>query len=368
MRELSVRALNRALLHRQGLLARRKLPVTRMVERLVGLQAQAPTPPYFGLWSRLADFRPAQLSGLLADRSVVRIVLMRGTIHLVSAADCRFLRPLVQPALGRSLGSSVYGPSLVGLDLADLAKEGRALLAERPMSPAELGRAMTNRWPDRDPIALANAVRTHVPLVQVPPRGLWGRSAAARHTTAETWLHGPLDAEPSIDRLVSRYLAAFGPASAADVQAWSGLTRLGEVLDRLRPELRTFRDDRGAELFDLPQARLPDQDTPAPARLIAPYDNVVLAHANRARIIGDELRKKLWPVNGVLPGMLLVNGFVAGTWRLDGGTLRLTPSGPLSTADRAELTEEGATLLTFAAPDETATHDIRFEQSGVERN
>ena len=352
MRELGVRALNRALLERQGLLRRRAVPVTTMVERLLGLQAQAPTPPYFGLWSRLTDFRPERLGTLLENRSVVRIVLMRGTIHLVSAADCRFLRPLVQPALGRFLGASAYAPHLVGLDPADLETEGRTLLADRPLSPAELGRAMARRWPDRDPVALANAVRIHVPLVQVPPRGVWGRSAAARHVPAENWLGGPMDEEPSVDRLVLRYLAAFGPATVADVQAWSGLTRLGDVLTRLRPELRVYRDERGVELFDMPQARRPDPDTPAPVRLIAPYDNLVLGHANRDRIISDELRKRLWPVNGVLPGMLLVDGFVAGTWRLDGPTLHVTPIRKLRPTEEADVTDEGTKLLAFAtAPD-----------------
>lgn len=359
MRELDVRALNRALLARQGLLRRRAVPVTTMVEQLLGLQAQAPTPPYFGLWSRLADFRPERLSTLLENRKVVRIVLMRGTIHLVSAADCRFLRPLVQPALSRFLGASVYAPHLVGLDPAELANVGRTLLADQPMSPAELGRAMAVRWPDRDPVALANAVRIHVPLVQVPPRGVWGRSAAARHVPAEHWLGGSMDDAPSVDRLVLRYLAAFGPATTADVQAWSGLTRLGEVLERLRPELRMYRDDRGAELFDVTRARRPDPDTPAPVRLIAPYDNLVLGHANRDRIISDELRKRLWPVNGVLPGMLLVDGFVAGTWRLDGATLRVTPTRRLRPTEEAETMAEATKLLTFATPPD-ANHKIEI--------
>ena len=363
MRELGVRALNRALLDRQSLSRRRKLSATAMVERLVGMQAQAPVPPYFGLWSRLTDFRPEQLSRLVESRAVVRIVLMRGTIHLVSAADCRFLRPLVQPALVRSLGSSVYSAQLAGLDPAKLADEGRALLTEQPMSPAELGVAMTRRWPDRDPLALANAVRIHVPLVQVPPRGLWGRSGAARHTPATEWLGEPLADAPSAERLVLRYLAAFGPASVADVQAWSGLTRLGEIVDRLRPQLRVFRDERGAELFDVPQARRPNPGTLAPARLIAPFDNLVLGHANRTRIISDETRKRLFTVNGVFPGFLLVDGFVAGTWRLDrrkdGTTLHMEPDRALRTSERDELAEEGLRLLAFATPEGTK-HDIQF--------
>jgi len=334
-----------------------------MVERLVGLQAQAPVPPYFGLWSRLTEFRPEQLSRLLESRAVVRIVLMRGTIHLVSAADCLFLRSLVQPALTRSLSSSVYSAQLAGLDPVELADEGRALLTEQPMSPAELGAAMTRRWPDRDPLALANAVRTHVPLVQVPPRGLWGRSGAARHMPATQWLGAPLLDAPSAERLVLRYLAAFGPASVADAQAWSGLTRLGEIVDRLRPQLKVFRDERGAELFDLPQVRRPDPDMPAPARLIAPFDNLVLGHANRTRIISDETRKRLFTVNGVFPGFLLVDGFVAGTWRLDrrkeGTTLQLEPDRALRASERDGLAEEGWELLEFATPEGT-NRDIQF--------
>jgi Winged helix DNA-binding domain len=228
-----------------------------------------------------------------------------------------------------------------------------------------LGVAMTRRWPDRDPLALANAVRTHVPLVQVPPRGLWGRSGAARHTPATQWLGEPLADAPSAERLVLRYLAAFGPATVADAQVWSGLTRLGEIMDRLRPQLRVCHDERGAELFDVPEARQPNPDMLAPARLIAPFDNLVLGHANRTRIISDETRKRLFTVNGVFPGFLLVDGFVAGTWRLDrrkdGTTLHLVPDRALRTSERDELTEEGAKLLTFATPDGTK-RDIQFDQ------
>jgi len=276
---------------------------------LVGLQAQAPVPPYFGLWSRLTEFRPEQLSRLLESRAVVRIVLMRGTIHLVSAADCLFLRSLVQPALTRSLSSSVYSAQLAGLDPVELADEGRALLTEQPMSPAELGAAMTRRWPDRDPLALANAVRTHVPLVQVPPPGLWGRSGAARHAPATHWLGAPLLDAPSAERLVLRYLAAFGPASVADAQAWSGLTRLGEIVDRLRPGLTVFRDERGAELFDVPQARRPDPDTPAPVRFLPHWEASLLVHARRTGILPEEYRSRVFSIH---------NPFSVGTYLVDG--------------------------------------------------
>lgn len=362
-RVLSTRALNRALLHRQSLLRRRKVPVAAMVERLVGLQAQAPSPPYFGLWSRIEGFRPEQASRLLTDRTLVRIVLMRGTIHLVTADDCRLLRPILQPMLERQLRNNASAAGLVGLDSADLAAEGRALLAGGPLSPKELGTAMTARWPDRQPGDLANAVRTYVPLVQVPPRGLWGQGGLARHSPAESWLGTPMDTEPLVAGVIRRYLAAFGPAAVADVQAWSGLTRLGEVVAGMG--LPTFRDERGVELFDVPEARRPAEDTPAPVRLVAPFDNLVLSHADRTRIVPAEHRKRLFhSPNGIIPGSVLVDGFVAGMWRLartkNSAVLFVDEFARLSAADRAAVTEEGAKLLAFAEPDATDT-DVRFE-------
>src|SRR5690348_3005810 len=248
---LNLRALNRALLARQMLLRPVPLPagpgraeaVIGMVEHLAGLQAQAPFPPYFGLWSRLAGFQPADLAELLVGRQVVRIALMRSTIHLVSARDCLTFRPLIQPVLDRSL-PAIFGKQLEGLDAAALAEAGRALVDAEPRTFGELGGLLAPGWPGHPPNALAQGVRTLVPLVQIPPRAVWGAAGQSRHTSAEAWLGSPLDPSPSLEALVTRYLAAFGPATVADVQAWSGLTRLAEVVDRLRPGLRTFRDER----------------------------------------------------------------------------------------------------------------------------
>ena len=366
---LNLRALNRALLARQMLLRPAPLPagpgraeaVIGMIEHLAGLQAQAPFPPYFGLWSRLAGFRPADLAELLVGRQVVRIALMRSTIHLVSARDCLTFRPLVQPVLDRSL-PAIFGKQLAGLDTGALAEAGRAFVDAEPRTLRELGDLLSPGWPGHAPTALAQGIRALVPLVQVPPRAVWGAAGLPRHTSAEAWLGRPMDPSPSIDVLVTRYLAAFGPATVADVQAWSGLTRLGEVVDRLRPGLRAFRDERGRELFDLPDAPRPAPDTPAPVRMVAEFDNLILSHADRARVVSDDNRQRLYSRNGIFPGTVLVDGFVAGMWRLTRSrrtaVLTVELFGPVPPRGRDAVGAEAERLLGFAADGDG--HEIRF--------
>jgi hypothetical protein len=336
--------------------------VIETVEHLVGLQAQAPFPPYYGLWSRLAGFQPDDLAGLILSRQVVRIALMRGTIHLVSARDCLMLRPLVQPALDRGLGA-LLSRQLAGVDTGALAAAGRVLVEERPLTFSELGAGLASRWPQHPPAALAQGVRALVPLVQVPPRAVWGAAGQAAHTSAEAWLGRPIEASPSLDRLVTRYLAAFGPASVRDAQAWSGLTRLREVVDRLRPGLRAFRDEQGTELFDLPDAPRPEPDTPAPVRLVAEFDNLVLSHADRARIVSEPNRQRMFTRNGIFPGTVLVDGFVLGMWKIvrtrAAAALIIEMFEPIAESVRVAVTGEGGRLLAFAAPD-APVHDIRF--------
>jgi Winged helix DNA-binding domain len=366
---LGRRALNRALLERQLLIERHRMPAIEVIERLLGMQSQAPRPPYFGLWTRIEEFDTDELSGLIRDRRAVRIALMRGTIHLVSARDCLLLRPLIQPVLDRALRSS-YGPGLAGVDLADLSAWGRALVEERPLSFAELGAALAPRWPHREPSDLAQGVRALVPLVQVPPRGLWGAAGQATHTSAESWLCADLDAGTAAvpagavaaEEVMLRYLAAFGPATVRDMQAWSGLTRLGEIAERLRPRLAVFRDENGAELLDLPDAPRPDADTPVGPRFVAEFDNLLLSHADRARIYDDEYRRRIMTVNGIIRGTVLIDGFVAGTWKISAekGTAILNVSHfeAFSASDREVLEREGDRLLSFAATSET--RQIRF--------
>lgn len=351
---LTRRALNRALLARQMLLRREEIPAVEAVGRLAGMQSQAPNPPYVGLWTRLEGFRHEELSQAVRDRTVVRMALMRSTIHLATASDALELRPLVAPVLERGFRSN-YGKRLEGLELVEVAAAGRALVEEEPRTFAELGTRLGERWPGRDPAALAQAVRTFVPLVQVPPRGLWGARGQATHTSAEAWLGRPLAAAPSAEEMVLRYLAAFGPATVKDAQAWSGISRLRDVFAVLRPRLRTFRDEDGNELFDLPGAPRPDPATPAPARFLPEWDNVLLSHAVRTRILADEHRPRVFTVNGIILGTVLVDGFVAGTWKIarerGTATLHVEPFAPLSGPDRAAVEEEGAGLLAFAAAD-----------------
>ncbi|HYZ10338.1 MAG TPA: winged helix DNA-binding domain-containing protein [Actinomycetota bacterium] len=357
-RRLSRRALNRALLARQMLLRRRRLPAAEAVEHLVGMQAQVPTSPYVGLWSRLSRFRPDQLVRLLTDRRVVRTPLMRTTLHLVTDRDCLALRPAIQPVLVGRFQTSQFARNLAGMDLDTVLAVGRRLLEDRPRTTAELGKLLGERWPDRDAQSLAYAVRFLVPLVQLPPRGIWGASGQATWATAETWLGRRMASKTALDRLVLRYLAAFGPAMVRDIQAWCWLTRLREVVERLRPQLRTFSDEAGNELFDLPDAPRTSPDAPAPPRFLPEYDNLLLSHADRTRVVADEHRGRIFT-----RGSVLVDGFGRGTWTIErraGSTLlHVETFEPITRADRAAVADEGARLLAFAAQD-ARDPDVRF--------
>lgn len=415
-RVLGARELNRALLARQGLLARSSAPACEMVERLVGMQAQVPGNPYVALWSRLLSFDPLELSELVAGRGAVRAQLMRSTIHLVTARDMLAISPVTLPVLARTF-KAPWAAKLAGASLAEVVAAGCSLLAEAPRTRAELAELLAPRWPDADPAALAHAVTFNSALVQVPPRGLWGGRGQATWALAEDWLAAaptptaaapePAPARdaapaepppvrrapaaeppltrasfaaeppparaaaragpaPAIDALVLRYLAAFGPATVADIRTWSGLTGLRPVVERLRPHLRTFRDEQGRELLDVLDGPLPDPDTPAPPRLLPEYDNVFLSHADRARVLCGLGPGLPLPQGGRAFGSVLADGFFRAFWQIVEQPGRAT-----LTIDRFErqpgerrdlldaIAAEAEGLLALLSPD--AEHAVRFD-------
>ncbi|MGW0986944.1 winged helix DNA-binding domain-containing protein [Streptomyces sp. NPDC002486] len=352
---LGARALNRATLDRQLLLRPARLSVAAAVEHLLGLQAQNVRPPYYALAARLDGFAPEALSRLMAGREVVRIVTMRSTIHTHTADDCLTLRPLVQPARDRELVT--FRKGLAGVDLDRLAALARDLVETEPRTMTQLREALLREWPDADPQALAVAARCRLPLVQVTPRGLWERSGQVRLTTAEHWLGRPAQPAPAPDAVVLRYLAAFGPASVKDMQVWAGMTRLRDAFERLRPRLVTFRDEAGVELFDLPDAPRPDPDTPAPPRFLPEFDNLLLSHADRGRVVPPEYRGRSWKGN-MAYRTLLVDGFLAGLWRLEEDALVIEPFDRLTRTQQDEVTAEGERMLHVMHPG--SSRDVRF--------
>lgn len=360
---LGRRGRNRALLARQGLLQRWPVTAAEAIERLVGMQSQSPTAPYVGLWSRLERFELEDLAELIRDRKAVRIALMRSTIHLVTARDCRLLRPVLQGVQERLLMTGTpYGKQLAGLDLEALVAAGRRLLVDQPRTVEEMGRLLQTQWPDRDAKSLSYAMRNLAPLVQVPPRGLWGIGGLPLCTTAESWLRQQLGTDTAPEPMLLRYLAAFGPASVQDMQTWSGLTRLQPVVDALRPKLVTFRNEAGRELFDLPDAPRPDPDVPAPPRFLPEYDNLLLSHAEREHVIAERHRPLVY--GNFMPPVLLVDGMVRGRWKATqargAAVLRIEAFGPLSPTEAAAVTEEGERLLALVAED-ARSREVRID-------
>lgn len=346
------------------------MPVADAVEHLVGLQAQDALPPYYGLQSRLEGFDPDELGRMLVARDVVRLTLMRGTVHLVTVRDALLLRPLLQHVIERG-HKGAFGRRMGGADVAELERTVRELLAGEALTARELGRRLVERGIGDDAEAMGNAARVYVPLVQVPPRGVWGQSGQARYQTLEAWTGRELEPQPSIDAVVLRYLGAFGPASVMDMQNWSGLTRLKEVFERLRPRLMTFRDEERRELFDLPDAPRPDPDVPAPVRFLGEYDNVLLGHADRRRIIPEGFPWQEMLAHGRFVNNLLVGGMLRATWWLerDGNrrsTLAIRPFGRLSPDERAQVAAEAERMIDFAGAD-ADDRDVRFEKAVVQR-
>jgi hypothetical protein len=354
---LGQRALNRSLLERQHLLKRRHTSAAEEIDHLVGMQAQVPNAPYVGLWSRLEDFEPSDLASLIVERRAVRLGLMRNTLHLVTARDCLALWSLFERLLARRLQQSPFARNLKGVDESRLLALATKAMKDKPRTLAQLATSLHQSWPRNDATSLAYVVRHRLPLIQVPPRGVWGQRGQPTWTTAQHWLGRAPAGRGSVENLIIRYLKAFGPATVADVQSWSGLPSLRPAVDRLRPKLRTFRDERGRELFDVPDGPLPEAGTAVPPRFLPEFDNVLLGHQDRTRVIALEHRYMLDR------GTFLVDGMVAGVWAItvDQSPSRLTVSAfePLKKRDRDALADEGERLLSFVAPD-ASTAGIDF--------
>ncbi|HVG08718.1 MAG TPA: winged helix DNA-binding domain-containing protein [Thermoanaerobaculia bacterium] len=359
---LTTLQLNRATLARQMLLSREPMATTAAVERLAGMQSQLARPPFVGLWTRIEGFQRKNLIDPLLRREIIRATAMRGTLHLMSAADYVALRGALQSMLTKGM-QAILRERAQDLGMDALQTEARAFFGGKPATFDALRNHLKAKNPAADERAMAYAIRMHLPLVQVPTDDAWGFPAASDFALADDWLGKkvPTDEAPA-HTLVRRYLAAFGPATPRDAQVWSGLQSLRTVFEELRPELVTFRDERKRELFDLPDAPRPGEDTPAPVRFLPEFDNLVLAHDDRTRVIADEHRPKVTLKNLQVRATFLVDGFVAGTWKVERkkktATLVLEPFGKLIKKTLAELEQEGDALLRFVEEDALET-DVR---------
>jgi hypothetical protein len=361
-RVLTLRDLNRATLDRQMLLAQADMPVLDALQRLAGLQAQQPSSPYIALWTRLQGFRRADLAGPIHDRTAVKATTLRATLHLGTAADYLRFRATLQPALTAGW-SAIAKRRAATFDLSAVLDAATDFIAAQPRTFAAISALLAARWPDQDIGAMRYAVRTHLPLVQTPVTGGWSYPGNPKFALAEAWIGRPVASEDHLPELILRYLAAFGPAAATDMQTWSGLGKLSDVCAALKPQLQTYRDERRRELYDLPGLPLPDPDRPAPVRFLPEYDSLLLAHHNRTRVVADEHRKRVY-----LPGLrvaatILVDGFVAGAWTIETvkkrATLVIEPFTPLDKQTQTALIEEGEQLVRFVEPQATG-YAVRF--------
>lgn len=349
--KLSAREINRATLARQMLLERAEVSVPEAVARLAGMQGQEPKHPYVGLWTRVADFTDADLTAAVEARDIVRATLFRGTLHLVTAEDFLRFRTTLSPVL--EAGLRMLGDRGEGLEPEKVVAAAEKLLAKEPLTFTEVRDALVREFPEVNDRALGFTTRMLVPLVMFPADTRWSWSANARFTPAEAWLGKKLRRSAVPGELVVRYLEAFGPATPADFQTWSGLPKAKELFDGL--DLEVLQDENGKPLYDVPAGPRPDPDTPAPVRFLPEFDNLLLAHAKRERIIADEHRPAVFTKNLRVKSTYLVDGLVAGLWTAEKkrgvATLTLTPFGRTLKKTATELEREGTALLGFLEPD-----------------
>ena len=348
-RILTRRELNRALLERQLLLERKPLSPVKAVERLGGLQAQSTTSPYLSLWARLDGFEREQLVRALKGRRLVKAIIQRGTLHIVTPSDFWAFA-----TARRELGGIVWPPSyaarLPAARLAELAASVAAQLEGVELTFKEVRTLLEpHEQPGISPTFIWRRIQGQAYVVHVPPSGIWGYGGHGVYTAAEgTLAGGPPPPEEAFDRLVRSYLAAYGPATKQDLGQWAGIPRLAPITASLeRQSLRMFRDEQGRVLYDLPRAPLPDAAAVAPVRLIPRFDNLVLSHADRSRILGDVPPSRIVTNNGIVHATILVDGFVAGTWQLAQGRVALEPFAPLARSAQLALKDEIERLETF---------------------
>ncbi len=338
-------ALNRKLLARQWLDTARAGTTMQAIEQLVGVQAQVPSPPYFGLWARLQDFSPEALMALRDEKQVYRAPLLRSTLHWVSAADYYWMRPTIQPALERAW-QGFFGKKKDGIEVAPLCAAARELLRGGPISLGDLSTGLLREFPKWNREAMEYGVRTHLPLVQVSPAGAWKGGVAAKYELA------PVAAEADPKRLVRRYLAAFGPATARDAAAWAGYSGLGAAVKGMREELTVSRGAQGEELFDVADG-VEGGEVPA-VKFVAEYDNLVLAHADRSRVLPEAVRKRVLLTAGRVLATVLLDGVVGGVWKLERErgrvTLRVELFAEPPARRRKQVESEGERLLQWAEP------------------
>lgn len=363
-RILKLRELNRAILSRQMLLESAKITVPAAIERLVGLQAQLASAPYVGLWTRLDKFTREDLAKLIEDRTIIKATLMRGTLHLFTADDYLRFRTTMRPLLeaGASAITKQFGAEF---NLEKLLAAARKFIAEKPRTFAEISEMVTALMPSVEVGPLRYSVRTHIPLVQVPISTGWSYSSKPEFTLAETWIGRKISVKDNLPELVKRYLAVFGPASVTDAQTWLGM-KLKDTFEKLRPELQVYRDEGRRELFDLPDMKLPAEDVPAPIRFLPEFDNLLLSHSNRTRVVADEYRSKVYLPALRVAATILVDGFVRGAWKVEktktAAVLVITPFEKLTKKDRAALTEEGERLVRFVEAN-AKSFEVRFDEA-----
>lgn len=323
---LSTRTLTRTLWLRQQLVPgqRQFTDPSAVVEHLIGLQAQDHLPPYLSLAARIDGFVPADLSDLLEDRTLVRFLTMRGTVHVLTGADALQLRGWVQPTLDRQSATNQSSRPAGHLTTADLDAVVGPLLADDPQPLPAIGRALATAFPGVPEAALRHVTRERLPLLQVPPRGLWKRSGGVVYALADRYLGRPFG-EADVEDLVLRYLAAYGPATAADMTQWSSVTRLGPVFTAMHraDRLVAYADEKGRTLYDVPEAPIAEDDLPLPPLLLGVYDNVFLSHADRDRIAPEQARRAWMGANGGVGSAFFHDGLFAGIWRVADGRVAL---------------------------------------------